>query len=179
MKSTGLLTVLSAIAIMLAACNSKSTETMTGNFEKSYSQFVFKTENLKRYTFPTHINDLIVDRADANYSEVFMVIVEPGKTVIHHKHDDTEQIFYMLEGEGVLLIGEEKEEHPLIPGDVVRIPLSVYHSVRAISEHPVKYLCIDAFGGTPDHEPTWDSHVKVVCEKNNWDFEKVITGGYK
>jgi mannose-6-phosphate isomerase-like protein (cupin superfamily) len=173
------LAFISAITLILISCNLKKEDNMSNNVEKSTpSQFVFKTENLKRYTFPTHINDLIVDRADASYAEVFMVIVEPGKTVIHHKHDDTEQIFYMLEGEGILLIGEDKDEFPMVPGDVVRIPLSTYHSVRTVSEQPVKYLCVDAFGGTPDHEPTWDSHVKVVCEKNDWDFEKVVSGGY-
>jgi|GEM_PF-6925024 len=46
------------------------------------TQFVFETTNLKRYQFPTHINDIIVDRAQASNSEVFMVYVEPGKSVL-------------------------------------------------------------------------------------------------
>ena len=66
------------------------------------SQIVFETKNLKRYKFPTHINDLVIDRTQASFSEVFMVEVEPGKSVHHHKHDDTEQIFYMIKGSWVL-----------------------------------------------------------------------------
>jgi hypothetical protein len=42
----------------------------TGEQEKNY---VFPTENLLRYKFPTHINDLVMDRSEAQFSEVFMV----------------------------------------------------------------------------------------------------------
>jgi hypothetical protein len=33
-------------------------------------KYVFDTDNLKRYVFPTHINDIVVDRKDASTSEV-------------------------------------------------------------------------------------------------------------
>ena len=85
-------------------------------------EYVFLTQHLKRYRFPTHINDIIIDRAQSTQSEVFMVVVEPEKAPPFHKHDDTEQVFYVIEGTGVLTIGEKKEQHTVKPGDVVRIP---------------------------------------------------------
>ncbi len=141
------------------------------------SQIVFETKNLKRYKFPTHINDLVIDRTQASFSEVFMVEVEPGKSVHHHKHDDTEQIFYMIKGSGVLLIGEEKKEFHIKPGDVVRIPVSYYHSIRNDYETTLRYLSIDCFGSKLPDENSWDDHVKVMCETNGWDYEEVVSSG--
>ena len=138
-------------------------------------QFVFETTKLRRYKFPTHINDLVVDRADAAHSEVFLVIVEPGKSVHHHMHTDTEQIFYILRGTGILSTGEEKTEHPVKPGDVVRMPLSTFHSIRPDSDEAIEYLSIDCFGSKTPLEPTWDEHARVMCKENGWDYDKVVS----
>ena len=135
-------------------------------------QYVFETNNLKRYKFPTHINDLVVDRADASQSEVFMVIVEPGKSVHHHMHDDTEQIFYIIKGTGILSIGENKTEYPVKPGDVVRMPLSTLHSIRTDTDEAIHYLSVDCFGSKPPNEPTWDEHARVMCRENGWDYDQ-------
>ena len=141
------------------------------------TQIIFDTRNIKRYKFPTHINDLIIDRTQASHSEVFMVEVEPGKSVHHHKHDDTEQIFYIIKGAGILLIGEEKKESHIKPGDIIRIPVSFYHSIRNDYETTLTYLSVDCFGsGSPDEE-SWDDHVKVMCETNGWDYKAVVSSG--
>ena len=50
---------------------------------------VFSTKETIRYKFPTHINDLVMDRADASAAEVFIVIIENGMSTPLHKHDDT------------------------------------------------------------------------------------------
>ena len=138
-------------------------------------QYVFETENLKRYSFPTHINDLVVDRALASHSEVFIVIVEPGKSVHHHQHEDTEQVFYMIHGTGILSIGEDKKEYPVKPGDVVRIPVSTLHSIRPDTDEEIRYLSVDCFGPMTPLEPTWDEHAKAVCREKGWDFDEVVS----
>lgn len=137
-------------------------------------QVVFATEKLKRYQFPTHINDLVIDRAQSSYSEVFMVVIEPNKAPLYHKHDDTEQVFYVVEGTGVLTIGEQRRQFPVKPGDVVRIPVSTLHSIKADAGKTLKYLCVDCFGEKPKAEPTWDDHVKAVCKTNGWDYNTVV-----
>src|SRR5687768_15579569 len=121
-------------------------------------KFVFPPKNLIRYQFPTHINDLIIDRAESSFSEVFMVLIKPDEAPLYHKHDDTEQVFYIIEGTGVLTVGEQREQFAVKPGDVVRIPLSTLHSIKADSKQTLKYLCVDCFGGRPENEPTWDDH---------------------
>lgn len=138
--------------------------------------FVFPTTHLKRYRFPTHTNDLVMDRADAQTSEVFVVILEPGEAPPLHQHDDTEQIFYILDGEGILRIGSEEKEFAVRPADVVRIPPRTLHSIRCTGPTPLRYLAIDCFtAGRPQDEPTWDSHARAMCEQRGWNYQDVVS----
>ena len=138
-------------------------------------RYVFDTARTRRYSFPTHINDLVMDRAEAATSEVFVVVLKPGQAPPLHKHDDTEQLFYVLEGEGTLTIGQDSESYPVKTGDLVRIPPSTLHTIKAEGGRPLRYLAIDCFtAGRPDEEPTWDDHVKVLCGQQGWDYDKVV-----
>ncbi len=140
-------------------------------------KYVFDTKQPTRYEFPTHFNDLVMDRSESEASEVFIVVIEPNKAPPSHKHNDTEQIFYILEGRGVLEIGNKKATNhteTVYPGEVVRIPPRTYHTIHCQGNQPLKYLAIDCFiEGRPEKEPTWDSHVKVLCEEQGWDYSQV------
>jgi mannose-6-phosphate isomerase-like protein (cupin superfamily) len=139
-------------------------------------KYVFSTSEPIRYRFPTHVNDLVMNRSEAETSEVFIVVLEPGEAVGLHIHHDMEQIFYMLRGTGVLRVGEDgSQQFPVKPGDVMRIPPNTFHSVLCNGQEQIVYLSIDCFvGGRPKAEPTWEAHVRVECEENGWDFNKVI-----
>lgn len=140
----------------------------------SHSKFVFSTNDTIHYRFPTHVNDLVMDRADATTSEVFVVVLEPGEAPPLHVHHDTEQIFFVMEGKGLLQIGDSAERHAVKPGDVVRIPPSAYHRIFCDGDRPLRYLSVDCFvGGKPSAEPTWDAHVREICKLNGWDFTQV------
>jgi mannose-6-phosphate isomerase-like protein (cupin superfamily) len=133
----------------------------------------FPTTNLKRYRFPTHINDLVLDRSQAQCSEVFLVLVPVDQGAPPHRHPDTEQIFYMIEGRGTLWI-DRARACAAEPGDVIRIPAGKLHSLRADQGVPLKYLCVDCFGATRPEEATWDDHARAVCRQNGWDYREVI-----
>jgi mannose-6-phosphate isomerase-like protein (cupin superfamily) len=142
------------------------------------TKYVFSASETVRYRFPTHVNDLVMDRADAETSEVFIVVLQPGEGPPLHAHDDTEQIFYVLDGAGVLEIGETREAHPVGAGDVVRIPPRTLHRIECPGPAAMRYLSVDCFvGGRPTAEPTWDSHVRAVCARNGWDFGRVAPTG--
>lgn len=139
-------------------------------------QFVFPTSRVIHYRFPTHVNDLVVDRAESQASEVLVVVLEPGEAPPPHNHDDTEQVFYILEGEGVLRIGAEQQKHAVRPTDIVRIPPTVLHSIQCTGKTPLRYIAVDCFvRGRPEAEPTWDSHVRVMCKRQGWNYEQIIT----
>jgi quercetin dioxygenase-like cupin family protein len=102
------------------------------------------------------------------------VVLEPGQAPPLHQHDDTEQIFYVLSGQGRLTIDSKAETVAVQPGDVVRIPPGTLHSIECFGRSPLTYLAIDCFpAGRPAAEPTWDDHVKTVCRQQGWDYRQV------
>jgi mannose-6-phosphate isomerase-like protein (cupin superfamily) len=137
--------------------------------------YVFSTKQPKRYRFPTHTNYLVMDRSDASASEVFVVELAPGEAPPAHKHDDMEQVFYILSGCGRLEVGSIGEAHPVEAGDVVRIPLATLHTIHTVGDAPLKYLAVDCFPGGPTAaEPTWDDHIKGVCAGLGWDYGQIV-----
>ncbi len=136
--------------------------------------YVYDTVGLKRYRFPTHVNDLVVDRADCKASEVFMVVLEPGEAPPLHQHDDTEQVYYIIDGEGILTIGADKESVPVMASQVVVVPPATPHSIQSVGG-AMRYLAVDSFVSSEAKlEPTWDEHVRVVCEQQGWKYEDVV-----
>ena len=72
----------------------------------------------------------------------------PGKEVPWHKHDDTEQVMFILEGEVEMTI--EDETATLRPGDVVVVNRGLHHALH--SEHGVTFM--EALSPVPlDHVP--------------------------
>ncbi|HET9852835.1 MAG TPA: cupin domain-containing protein [Candidatus Limnocylindrales bacterium] len=141
--------------------------------------YVFHARDAIRYRFPTHTNDLLMDRADAATSEAFFVILEPGEAPPFHVHPDAEQVFYVLEGTAEMTVREAggPATVALAPGDFVRTPPGLYHAVRNTGTRRFTYLSIDCFTGAPTAgEPTWDDHVRAMCELNGWDFDAVKLG---
>ena len=89
---------------------------------------------------------LVMDRSDAETSEVFGTILEPGEAPPPHVHDDTEQVFYVLRGGGTLYIGEDGSRcFPVREGNIVRIPPHTYHRILSGPEQQLVYLSVDCF----------------------------------
>jgi quercetin dioxygenase-like cupin family protein len=138
-------------------------------------KYVFSTADITRYRFPTHVNELVMDRSESTVTEVFVVVLEPGEAPPLHVHPDTEQVFYVLDGKAELRIGPEAAASFRVgPGDVVRIPPNTWHKIANDGDIPVRYVCVDAFpGARPTDEPTWDDHVRGVCATQGWDFDSI------
>jgi quercetin dioxygenase-like cupin family protein len=123
------------------------------------------------------VNDLVFDRSEARCSEAFVVVLAPGQSPPRHKHDDTEQVFHVLEGRGTLTVGDDAAGHVVAPGDVVLIPPGTWHAIRA-EGGPMRYLAVDCFvSDRAREEPTWDEHARAMCARNGWDYEKVVSAG--
>jgi oxalate decarboxylase/phosphoglucose isomerase-like protein (cupin superfamily) len=142
-------------------------------------RYVFHARDAIRYRFPTHTNDLVMDRRDAATSEAFFVILEAGEAPPLHVHPDAEQVFFVLEGQAEMTVrapsGPTTVE--LAPGDFVRTPPGLYHAVKNTGSGRFTYLSIECFTGGPTaEEPTWDAHVRAMCELNGWNFDTVKLG---
>ena len=108
-------------------------------------------------------------------TEVFIVVLEPGEAPPLHQHDDTEQIFYVMEGSGHVdhwrsgaAVRREARRRGAHSAAHV-----AFHQVRRLLT-TLRYLSVDAFvGEKPAAEPTWDSHVQTLCARFGWDFNQV------
>jgi quercetin dioxygenase-like cupin family protein len=118
------------------------------------------------YFFLQHCNELVMDRSQAEACEVFVTVIKPGKATPLHKHDDTEQVYYVLSGRGRIERGKPARSRQTIrPGDVVHIPRHSWHKVSCVGRATLKYLVVDVFpDGRPRHEPTWHSHASAVAK---------------
>jgi len=122
----------------------------------------------KDYRWSTHTNSLLIDRKDTEGSEVFLTTIEPKKFAPRHIHDDNEQLYYVIEGEGLItyqLLNETTDRQVKIKADqVVFIPLQTEHQIICLGEKPLIYLTIDVFPkGKPSDEPTWEAHAKKLA----------------
>lgn len=138
------------------------------------TRYVFSTTETIRYRYPTHVNDLVIDRVETATTEVFVVVLESGEAPPLHRHDDAEQIFFIMQGTGLLTVGDPVQTFAVKSGDVVRIPPHTLHSIKCDGEATLRYLSVDAFVGEKNpSEPTWDDHVKTLCNRFGWDFDQV------
>lgn len=73
----------------------------------------------------------------------------PGDGHGRHNHPDSEEILFVLSGEGEQMIGDE-EPFPIRPGDVVHVPVAVFHSTFATSWEPLRLLVVHAPAGAEE-----------------------------
>lgn len=74
----------------------------------------------------------------------------PGAATTAHQHGKTEEIYYLLQGEGLMRVGEEQRR--VGPGDAIAIPPGVVHQITNPGPGVLKFLCCCAPGY--EHEDT-------------------------
>jgi mannose-6-phosphate isomerase-like protein (cupin superfamily) len=65
--------------------------------------------------------------------------LEPGQTTDRHYHAETEEIYFVLEGEGELEVDGDRER--VREGDAVPIAPGAWHQLRNVGEGPLRILC--------------------------------------
>jgi mannose-6-phosphate isomerase-like protein (cupin superfamily) len=78
------------------------------------------------------------ENLDLRYSLAHAVI-HPGKTSYRHTLK-TSEVYYILEGEGIMHIGEEMEE--VLPGDAVYIPPEAVQFIHNPGKTDLVFICI-------------------------------------
>lgn len=58
--------------------------------------------------------------------------ITAGSNLSYHYHNHRKEVWTVVKGEGVLLLNEEFKV--IRPGDVVEIPVGMYHAVKAVTE---------------------------------------------
>lgn len=81
--------------------------------------------------------------------------VAPGAATTPHHHRRTEEIYYILEGQGRVQVGDERADVGV--GDAVAIPPGVVHQITNTGRGVLRFLCCCAPGY--EHDDT----VLAVC----------------
>ena len=66
-------------------------------------------------------------------------IVEPGQSTRLHAHRQSEELYHVLAGRGVMTLGQE--QFPVRPGDTVLIDPGTPHCIAADGPEPLRLLC--------------------------------------
>lgn len=75
---------------------------------------------------------------DDPLTTTFMIWVK--ETVKEHYHAEHTEVVYVLEGTGLMTLGEEEKK--ITAGDYVFIPKGTHHSVQVIGDIPMKVMSV-------------------------------------
>jgi oxalate decarboxylase/phosphoglucose isomerase-like protein (cupin superfamily) len=86
------------------------------------------------------------------------VVLQPGKGHDRHNHPQSEEVLYVLSGEGEQIL-DDGEPFPVKAGDTIYVPIAMFHSTRNTGWAPMRLLALyspagaeKALEGLPDFE---------------------------
>jgi oxalate decarboxylase/phosphoglucose isomerase-like protein (cupin superfamily) len=74
------------------------------------------------------------------------VVLQPGRGHDRHNHPESEEILYVLSGEGEQML-DDGEAFNVKPGDAIYVPTGVFHSTRNTGWEPMRLLALYNPGG--------------------------------
>jgi oxalate decarboxylase/phosphoglucose isomerase-like protein (cupin superfamily) len=69
------------------------------------------------------------------------VVLQPGRGHDRHNHPESEEILYVLSGEGTQMV-DDGEPFPIKPGDTIYVPVAVFHSTLNTGWEPMRLLAL-------------------------------------
>lgn len=81
--------------------------------------------------------------ANMSFGEVVLL---PGLGHDRHNHPESEEILYVLSGEGMQML-DDGEPFPVKAGDTIYVPTAMFHSTRNTGWEPLRLLAIYNPGG--------------------------------
>lgn len=87
------------------------------------------------------LKKVLVRHEEVTTSLMFLneVYAAPGETIAAHEHEDMEEIFYFLDGEGSMQI--EEEVLMVAAGDRIIVPMRKIHILQNTGEEPMRFIC--------------------------------------
>jgi oxalate decarboxylase/phosphoglucose isomerase-like protein (cupin superfamily) len=74
------------------------------------------------------------------------VVLQSGRGHDRHNHPESEEILYVLSGEGEQML-DDHEPFAVKPGDTIYVPTGVFHSTRNTGWEPMRLLALYNPGG--------------------------------
>lgn len=95
----------------------------------------------------------LIDRTTSPITQCSVAeeLLPPGAAVTRHLHRETEEVYYVLAGDGEMTVGDETA--PVGPGDAIYIPIGTVHTLRNVGAEPMRIVlvCGPAFSRGDEH----------------------------
>jgi mannose-6-phosphate isomerase-like protein (cupin superfamily) len=94
--------------------------------------------------FTTKDGSTIRELMPAENQSLAEATLAPGQQTQRHYHAGSEELYYLVSGEGVMEIDGERS--PVGPGDAILIPPGAWHQITATGSTELRFLCCCAPG---------------------------------
>jgi len=125
---------------------------------------VIRAKDLKPIKYSGRDNYKIVDPTTVKSEELTfgLCVMEPGgEGKPGQIHNDQEEAMFILSGNGIAVLNDEKEEIELSPMDTIYIPKGAYHIIKNPNSIPLQLLWIlSPAGWIFDRRPEWGKKAK-------------------
>ncbi len=105
--------------------------------------------NKARVIHTAHHSELrpLIDRTTSAITQCSLAeeTLPPGAAVTPHHHRELEEIYYLIEGQGVMTVGDEQQA--VSAGDAIYVPRGTRHTLKNTGDQPIRLLvtCGPAF----------------------------------
>ena len=89
--------------------------------------------------FTTKDGSTIRELMPAENQSLAEATLAPGQQTQRHYHAGSEELYYLVSGEGVMEIDGERS--PVGPGDAILIPPGAWHQITATGSTELRFLC--------------------------------------
>ncbi len=106
---------------------------------------------------------VLLDRTETELTEIALNEWRAGLEGPPHAHAEKDQVFYIVSGEGRVIVGEE--EYNVQPGCLVYIPAGLRHQSITTSAEPLGYILYNVFNSADkEGHATFADHIEKVKE---------------
>ena len=89
----------------------------------------FNVKDAEEFNEKAFVRKRLFETSDMNFN---IYCIEPGQQNPLHKHPNSDEILYFVEGTGECKVGQES--YKVKPGDVVLVPKNVSHAILNMHE---------------------------------------------
>jgi len=106
---------------------------------------------------------VLLDRTETELTEIALNEWRAGLEGPPHAHAEKDQVFYIVSGEGKVIVGEE--EYIVKPGCLVYVPAGLRHQSITTSDEPLGYILYNVFNSADkEGHATFADHIEKVKE---------------
>ena len=106
---------------------------------------------------------VLVDRSQTQLTEVGWNRWSKGLEGPPHSHEAKEQIFYVTDGEGIVVVGPAR--YAVKPGSLIYVPPAVIHQTIVTGDAPLSYFLFNAFlDASKEGHSSFADHIEKVKE---------------